>query len=472
VTLDDQVFIAALRDAHDVHARLPRPADVQRIAGIRRRRRHVAWVASSIVMAGVLLTGALAARAGDRRTTTGTVDVVDDPTQTTAAPSPTAPPSTVGAGTVTLSRMSESALGVVELDGRYVMLHGEGASRRLSISDDGVTWERRPVEGIGLASATSLTVAPGGRLVLAGYGRTRSWVGTSIDGGATWTRVDLPLPEPAADPYWERHISVDGVMTVDGVALAVGSASESPDLRGLATDQFGDDPGELQILGYDGPRVTVRPVGDEETFVVDVTPAGLRAVELFAGAQQAPEGRFLVVGGLSTPLVWRSDDWQHWTRTTPFAAGRVRDAVAGPAGVLVAIRDRQAGISSVYRTTDGQTWEEVADPPADDSLVLAADADRYWAFDGVTLVSSGDGVTWHIHPLPIASDAASWAFMLAAGPAGVVLAITDAPADGGPPVTTVLSSADGETWEVEPPIVAQAQASLVTDEELLVVTFE
>jgi hypothetical protein len=470
---DDQL-IAALREAHDVQVRVPHAADVQRMAGTRRRRRHAAWTVSSIVVAGALLTGALAARAGDNGTTTGTVDVVDDPTTTTPAPSTTTPSTTDGAGGVTVSPMSEDVADVVEVNGRYVALRGDGASRRLSVSDDAVEWERRPAEGVDLIDATSLTVATDNRVVLAGTGPTSPWVGTSIDGGATWTAVDLPLLEPGPDPYWTRSTGVTRVVSVDGAGLAIGGVSDVPDLRGLATDQLGEDPGPVELRGHDGRLVTVRRLDSDETFVLDVTPAGPRALEIFAGTHHAPEGSVSWVKGLATPVVWRTVDWQHWTPTTPFSVGMIRDAVAGPAGVVVTIRAPEGGSDRAYRSTDGQTWDEVAIPPVDGELVLAADADRYWAFDGITLASSADGATWQIHPLPYAPDSNVGSLALAAGPAGVVLAVTEheTESEGTPPTTTVLSSTDGETWAVERLDAWASQAALVTDEELLLVTFE
>jgi hypothetical protein len=474
----DEGLIAALRDAHDVRVRIPGPAEVQRIAGTRRRRRHVAWTAASVVVAGALLTAGLVARAGDDGTSTGTVDVIDDPTPSTPAPSTTtapAPSTEGGASGVTVSPMSENVVGVVEVDGRYMALRGDGASRWLSVSDDAVDWDARSVEGLGLGGATSLTVAPGNRLVLTGEGRARTWVGTSTDGGATWSSVDLPLPESDPDTYWQRGTALTGVVPVEGGALAVGTTYEGPDLRHLATDQLGEDPGELHITGFDGPLVTVQPENSDETFVVDVTPAGPRAVELFTGTQHAPENGFLAVRGPATPLVWRTVDWQHWTRTTPLPAGRIRDAVDGPAGVLVIFETPRTGTASAYRSIDGQAWEEAAAPPVDEWSFLAADADRYWAFDGTTLASSRDGVTWQLHPLPIAPVMNLGSLSLDAGPAGVVLAFSEyqtGPDGTHSSTVTVLSSTDGETWDVERLDAQSVQAALVTDEELLLVTFE
>jgi hypothetical protein len=475
--MHDEQLIAALREAHDVDVRLPRAADVQRIAVTRRRRRRVAGTASSIIVAGALLTGALAARVGDGGTTTGTVDVGDDLTPSTSAPNTTpAPPSTEGATGVTVSPMTEGVVDVVAVDGRYVALRGDGATRRLSVSDDAVRWEPRPTEGVDLIDATSFTVAADDRLVVAGTGTAAPWVGTSTDGGATWTSVDLPLLEDGPDPYWRRRTTVTRVVPIDGGALAIGHASDSPDLRALATDQLGEDPGPVELRGHDGPLVTLRRAGDDETFVVDVTPAGPRAVELFAGSHHAVEGvpTVMWVNGPETPIVWRTADWRRWTRTTPFRGGGIRDAVAGPAGVLVTLRDTATDTDSAYRSTDGQSWEEVAPPPVAGDPVLAADADRYWAFDGTTLVSSGDGATWQTHPLPVESVATSDSFTLAAGPAGVIVAVTEdsTTASGPPPAATVLSSADGETWDVTRRVGSQTLASLVTDEELLLVTFE
>ncbi|MFE9206982.1 hypothetical protein [Micromonospora sp. NPDC007230] len=111
------------------------------------------------------------------------------------------------------------------------------------------------------------------------------WI--SADGSTVWAHVRTPLPddvEPEFDEEWLVLDAVDGRIlgrAPTGTAAA-GShhiAHPDPGQMGLSVGE-GQDGAPLRWGRWDGARLTVTPIGDDDRCLVDVSPCGTRLLTI------------------------------------------------------------------------------------------------------------------------------------------------------------------------------------------------
>jgi hypothetical protein len=215
---------------------------------------------------------------------------------------------------------------------------GEGPDRIIWVSDDGASWRRlsggpTPFEGIFVSGVVG---GPAG-FVAWGADGARAALFHSDDGTA-WTRV-------ATDPTFDAA-EVRDIKPYRGGFVAVGAHRPAPPPGSPLVARGPDTSTAVAWWSADGRSW--------EAATTDPGP-GLGSLDIGAAGLLALGGSGC--GGCIGPgIVWRSDDGRHWRRIGSDVATSPTYASDG----VRIIRFDQQGTGDVSSSTDGSTWQTVA----------------------------------------------------------------------------------------------------------------
>ena len=308
-------------------------------------------------------------------------------------------------------------------------------------------WSRVVLDaGPNAQDVTSLAASPRGLLAVVGVDDGPDELFASTD-GYTWTRVP-PDEHPAIGVNgtgWALVGSDRGYLLSNGDVWfsedgfdwqLLASRSESPDLGH----------GEMHGVAAGGPGYVAVGNGNSAWYSTDGSDWSLAQVpppptEFFESrGYAAPEvdmrglavagdrlvawgtaSRHTEVSGLTSPVMWTSQDGRSWTNALDPSDGEGPNAMAAGLGGFAGVFD-DTGQLVVRVATDGSTWEQVAD------LGAARSEDT----DGMPL------------DLEVSGIAASDAGFVAAGGFGPRCLMAGVPC--GPDEAMIWTSADGRSW--------------------------
>jgi len=324
------------------------------------------------------------------RTQSGKVfQTADFATWTPASPTPDPPPAT--SPTAFPARVPERGLQLVTTAADPGRIYGLG--RQLFSSDDGgESWSNltafRSTSVVG-GGMHDLAVAPGNpdQLVLANdYGVWRS-----MDGGLSWTGLNLTLP----------NLAVRRILATQGPA-------------GGTRIQL-DNPGVLELPPGAAVWQPAAPTVDSDLALMDrysavlganISAAGVSQDRVYAGSS---DGRLWVVRGGVTGLPWQVP-----------GGGRVERIFVDPAAPDMALAALGGNGTHVLRTTNGGVFWDSLDYNLPSTPVHAVTADRA---AGAVYVATDKGVFYGQADLQTAAaDAVNWINLTAAlaGPDGTL----------------------------------------------------
>jgi hypothetical protein len=336
-------------------------------------------------------------------------------------------------------------------------------------ADQGQPWISDLTEANGVLYAVG--TAPG-----TGANDVQYHVGTSHDRGQQWVDSNLPFDQstPSATVSLNRSASVHLARNAS-TTVALLTEQFSPDLDAMvAARTAGHDNVSTQQTanGFDlvdlgtcmSAKPSLDPAGVASTTTIP-TDAGKRLEANCTNASVLGTISWSDIGlnsaaDLSRQQMLVSNDGTHWGHATAPAIGFVTDLVASGDGfLLLADRGRTfqgpgAGPgteSTLMRSTDAQSWTNVATPAG--LGVQAIAGDRVIGADGAGVVqtSSDGGATWTATSLGSQLPAGTpepTGTITDAGPLGFAVVVT---ADANPKDATrgydyLLFSTDGITW--------------------------
>ena len=443
-----------------------------------RRRRALAAGLAAVAAVAVAAVPLLALRDDDG---TGGIDVATDPTLDAPAV-----PTEVDAEVLPLDFTWREIDAPVTLVGHSPLTTADGVLYLLSTapgvtweedtvdplpqaiyrSIDGVTWEAAvPDESVGqLSSLTerdgllyAVSTAP-----VVGSAITTSVV-TSADGGATWVPSELPTdttPPDATVPVDTTGPIARLGATPDGALVALVSTTFWPDLSSLLTTAEGEELGWEQrddgiaIVDYnaDGAPIATSCVDPEPgvvctEFVEEMVPSVLRTV---TWNELGLSGR----GDLQRRQMFRSADGQTWEEVDDPLPDGVAAFETTSQGILAWTWLTEQSPPRIFRTTDGLAWTEIT-PPGSGSESVGVTGDRLVVVDGLRVHTSTDaGLTWSSTDLGSFVGSEAQAGTAQVGPMGAaVVAYAGDPGGPAPADVVVLFSPDGVNWSVTVPTV-------------------
>lgn len=236
-------------------------------------------------------------------------------------------------------------------------------------------------------------------------GRAGLWISAN---GAVWTLAVSPLP-----PEGDGYRVVDVVQSVVGGCPRLAAIGQRAQLR----DGFWGSTGpSIALFSDDGLTWSLSPsVPSTATFLSGLAATDTGFVAIGTESQWPAES-----GERQDARVWRSSDGETWTELAPpELANSIPLGLATLDGTLVAtgFADRASPPQLAWVSTDGSSWEahEALPPQAQGSIYEIADADDGLIVmvglgeDGAYASQSNDGKVWAAEPL---SD-------LFAGPTGL-----------------------------------------------------
>jgi hypothetical protein len=368
---------------------------------------------------------------------------------------------------------------------------GKGATGAVAwTSRDGLSWQRMTAAQLGLAApgetvqSISYATYHGDATVISGQvsagGATHSGAWLSRDGGATWTRVTIPVDHGAKATISGLAFDRSGLIAVRAGVAANGApdgvAYFSPNGQGwqyaATIDTAGGwSPGVVKGSD-DGFVVTGTTV---ENTIVAYTSTGTggtwrptrslgdAGAESVVSATVSPQGTAVAVGytaatKLSQRPVLLEADTAGAMRQVPLAAipgalvpEQTVSDLAAAGGQTVAVGSAN-GYPAVWHKPSGGSWSLVTSPslaasyPGLTALTSVTHGPSGWLAvgPGPVVLTSSDGVTWRPGGGSIIQELArASAVTAAASPAGYVIARTT-PGGGGPP--DLWFSPDLRSW--------------------------
>ena len=351
------------------------------------------------------------------------------------------------------SGTTQSLTSVVAGDGFFLVAGGGNDLPHLLRSVDGVSWETRSVDGDAshLEAADGLvlmTTAPGivqtssdgltwsshtveGLRYISGAARHGSAfvaVGlpellTSSDGASTWRAgIVVDRIAPLADLMWtgSSFLAVGEGLAATSIDGGTWTPSALP--AGVSPRRIAIGGGLIVAVGHGGIITST----DGVTWVRQNTPTGWGAAAVAWGG-----GLFVAVG--SPGVVLTSADGVSWISHAVSPLDRSLLGIAWGNGRFVAVGDRRVFVSDdgvswtalaggpgsptdvvwgagrflipgvdglIYASTDGISWAVVQEGLLYGSRIVWTGID-FVAGNGLTLMSSPDGLEWHVDPAPL-----------------------------------------------------------------------
>jgi hypothetical protein len=375
----------------------------------------------------------------------------------------------------------------------------ETAPRALWRSADGLTWEQAAMPGF---SANRLA-GTDGRLYAIGTGPATTGsavhIGWSDGGDGPWQDQVLPLDvsDLASKADGVAVVPLDVAATDDAVVGLVRVAAHL-DLRKVlpgeaaphgwyladdGIDVLGDGPGcpagttetnpaaevkRQQAAGEGiavGPETERAPVAGEQQyetscFSADGTATSHEPTELYGVASHHSFDELGITGDarlavLGQAFVFRADAaGGEFHRVDAGAMGEMSQVEATGDGFVLAASSPKGQVTSVLRSTDGETWQPDATFPATDWISAFGTVDGHPAFvssdrEGGLFGQLVDG-TWQTTSLTslVGASKGSWVGTAGIGPLGVVAVVGEPKRDD--TNTSILASRDGQTWSRTP----------------------
>jgi hypothetical protein len=362
-------------------------------------------------------------------------------------------------------------------------------------SSDGLTWQRKTAEQLGLAGpgewvqSISYATSRGADTVISGTvikgGRTYSGAWLSTDGGSTWARVTVPVDHGAG--AWITGLGFDGSGLI---AVRPGRSASGADDGVAYFSPNGQAWQYAAIIDAAGGWIPTLVKGSDYGFVVTgasaagqivaytatgtgtvwqpTAPLGDAAEESVVGATVGPAGTIIAIGYTAGSKVSQQPVFLEAN-----TAGSVRPvSLAGAPGATVpelavnglAISDGQQvavgsvdGYPAIWRKASSGSWalvsslSQVSGEPALRTLTGVTHGSAGWlavGAPGPLVFTSADGTTWQpaSGPGSITDDLAGVsAVAVAAGPAGYVI-VGKLVAPGGACVADVWWSPNLTSW--------------------------
>ncbi len=350
-------------------------------------------------------------------------------------------------------------------------------------STDGVTWEAAvPDESV--SQLTSLTERDG--LLYAtstspaidpatGRETVNPTVLASSDEGTTWAATELPADTEPPDPTVPIDFTGSTMhlaATPDGALVALVSTTFYPDMSAYL-DEFVDgkelswetrDDG-IAIVDWRNPgcRVGQDACFEQSTTVSTSIPQPLTVVTI-SWDQLGLGGR----GDLERRQMFRSTDGQTWEEIDNPLPDLVGGFESTPRGIVAWTWPRGESGARIFRTDDGLNWMEITPPIATELTAVGVTGDRLVVVDGLRVHISADaGATWSSTDLGSLVGSEAFAGRAQVGPMGTaIVAHAGDPESGTPADAVVLFSPDGVNWSAIVPTVPPG----VHPDEVLAVT--